>query len=175
MLRFGTISEIEPNKGLARVRFAEDGLVSAWLPVMQAKTSKDKFYHIPDVNEHVACLMDEHAENGVVLGAVYSKNESPGDVKGADKIGVSFESGDMIEYDRSTRKFLVKTNTTELSIAGEGPSMTKGGESLKTILSDLMDAILAETHPTAVGPTGPPLNAAQYTSIKTRITQFFEN
>lgn len=173
-LRFGTISKIDADKGLARVSFEEDGIESAWLPVLQKKTLKDKHFHIPDKDEHVACLMDEHAENGVILGAVYSKNENPGGVKGADKVGVEFESGDAIEYDRGANKLKVKTGTTEVHVAAAGPTIKKGGESLKTILMDLLTQLEAETHPTPVGPTGPPVNAPAYSAIKTRITNFFE-
>jgi phage baseplate assembly protein V len=175
MLRFGTISSTDPDKGKARVRFAEDGIVSAPLPVLASRTSKDKAYAMPDVGEHVACLMDENAEQGVILGAVYSSKNTPGAVTGQDKIGIEFENGDVIEQDRSERMLRVKMGQTEVKVSQGGPSLTKSSESLKVILMDLLDAIMAETHPTAVGPTGPPINNPQYISIKQRINQFFES
>lgn len=175
MLRYGTITETDPNKGLARVSFPEEGIVSGWLPVIQSGTLKNKSFHTFDVSEHVACLMDENAENGVIVGAIYSKSETPGAVNGADKVGVAFESGDYIEYDRAGRKYKIKTNTTEFSLSNDGPKISKGSESLKKLLVDLLDTILTETHPTAVGPTGPPINAAAYTALKTRISNFFES
>lgn len=175
MLRFGTISKIDADKGLAKVQFKEDGIETDWLPVLQRNTKKNKHFHIPDTDEHVACVMDENAENGVILGAVYSKNENPGGVKGADKVGVEFESGDAIEYDRGSRKLKVKTGTTEVHVAPAGPTVKKGGESLKTILMDLLTELISETHPTPVGPTSPPTNAPAYTAIKTRVENFFEN
>lgn len=152
----------------------DEGLVSGWLPVLVSRTQDDKFYYLPDVGEQVACLMDENAEEGVVLGAIYSEKEKPGAVKGQDKIGVEFKNGDLIEHDRAQRFLRVKMNTTEVKVSANGPTIKKASESLKSILSDLVDAILAETHPTAMGPSGTPMNAAQYTSIKSRINQFFE-
>jgi len=32
---------------------------------------------MPDVGEQVACMMDEHCENGVCLGAIYSNDVKP--------------------------------------------------------------------------------------------------
>lgn len=174
MLRFGTISTIDADKGLARVKFEEDGIVSGWLPILVLRSQKDKHSFAYDVNEHVACLMDEHAEDGVILGAIYSAKELPGDVKGADKIGIEFENGDRIEQDRQERFLRVVMGETELKVSENGPTVSKASESLKIILSDLVDAILAETHPTAMGPSGTPLNAATYSGIKSRINNFFE-
>lgn len=108
MLRFGTISEADHNKGLVRVKFAEDDVVSAWLPVVQKSTLKNKTFHTYDVNEHVCCLMDERCENGAVIGAVYSKNETPGNVKGADIQGVQFEDGTKVSYNRSTHELKIE-------------------------------------------------------------------
>lgn len=175
MLRFGNISSVDTERGLARVRFEEDDIVTALLPMIGARTSKDKFYAMPDVGEHVACLMDEYAENGVILGAIYSTKNVPGEVKGQDKIGVEFASGDLIEQDRGGRYLRVKMGDSEMKVSQSGHSMTKSSESLKTILVDLLNAIMAETHPTGVGPSGPPINVSQYISIKTRINQFFES
>jgi hypothetical protein len=41
-----------------------------------------------------------------------------------------------------------------------------GGNELKDLLNQLIQAILAQTHPTAVGPSGPPINAAQFQQIQ---------
>lgn len=109
MLRFGIISEIDANKGLARVKFPEDDIVSGWLPILQKNTLKNRYYSTHDVNEHVACMMDENSENGVILGAVYSKNELPGTVKGANIAGVEFEDGTKIKYDRSAKVLTIDT------------------------------------------------------------------
>ena len=62
MLRFGIVSQIDAINVLARVNFGDDDSTSFWLPVMQTKTLKDKFYVMPDVGEQVVCLMDENSD-----------------------------------------------------------------------------------------------------------------
>lgn len=99
MLRFGIVTNINEKECRARVQFDSDELSSYWLFVMQAKTQKDKFYFMPDIGEHVACLMDERCEAGVILGAVYSDlDEVP--VISKDKFKIKFNDGAEIEYDR---------------------------------------------------------------------------
>lgn len=51
---------------------------------------------------------------------------------------------------------------------------SKSGESIKAILEDLLDAITQLTVTTGVGPSGTPINALDFTNIKTRINQLFE-
>ena len=68
MLKFGIVTAINPLTAKARVEFADDNILSYWLPILQKKTLKDKFYSIVDVGEQVACLMDENSEDGVILG-----------------------------------------------------------------------------------------------------------
>ena len=43
------------------------------------------------------------------------------------------------------------------------------GNALKGIIEELIDAIAALTVPTGVGPSGPPVNSAQFTGIKSRL------
>ena len=45
------------------------------------------------------------------------------------------------------------------------------GDKLVEVLSDLIDQIIQEKHPTPSGPSGPPVNAQQYQSIKNRLKQ----
>lgn len=103
MLKFGLISDIDPSKGLARVNFDDDGIVSAWLPIIFPKAMADSFIWLPDINEHVACLMDAHAENGVIIGSVYSAATAPNGGN-KDKFRATFSDGTVIEYDRAAHK-----------------------------------------------------------------------
>lgn len=114
MLRFGTISEVKPEKGLAKVRFEEDDIVSAWIPIVQANTLGDKDYRSMKVNEHVACMMDEHCENGVVVGAIYNKTDTPAYT--GEKCGVKFEDGTEVVYDKGAGTYTIKLNSGKLII-----------------------------------------------------------
>lgn len=104
MLKFGVVTHVDPATARVRVRFEDqDDTLSYWLPVLKPKTLQDKFYCLPDINEHVACLMDEHFEAGVVLGAIYSDADAP-PVTNKDKTHIKFSDGTVIEYDRTTHK-----------------------------------------------------------------------
>ena len=46
MLKFGTVTNINPLTAKARVQFSDDDITSYWLPIIQHKTLKDKFYSI---------------------------------------------------------------------------------------------------------------------------------
>ena len=64
-------------------------------------TQKDKFYAIPDIGEHVACLMDENSEEGVILGAIYSAlDETPASSK--NQLMIKFEDESFIQFDKET-------------------------------------------------------------------------
>ena len=103
-MKIGIVNAIEPGTCRVRVQFSElDGVVSAWLPVMQKKTLKDKQYWLPDLGEHVVCLLDENQEFGVVIGAIYSDADAP-PVSSGDKYHVTFDDGTFIEYDRAAHK-----------------------------------------------------------------------
>ena len=65
--KFGTVSAVDAKTCRVRVRLPDyDNLRTAWLPVLQAKTLRDKHYHLPDLGEHVVVLLDGRGEDGVV-------------------------------------------------------------------------------------------------------------
>lgn len=117
MLRFGTISEVKPEKGLAKVNFAEDGIVSAWLPLIQNNTLGDKNYRSMKVNEHVACMMDENCENGVVVGAIYNSQDTPPYT--GEKVGVKFEDGTEIVYDKGAGSYTINNPNGKIIITAD--------------------------------------------------------
>ena len=63
-------------------------------------------------------------------------------------------------------------NSPEIYLGLDAVEPVVLGDTLLGLLEELIDAILAETHPTPVGPSGPPINAADYSSIKSRLPQF---
>lgn len=101
MLKFGIVTKVDPKKAQVRVRFAEDDHQSFWLPVLQAKTMKDKFFALPDEGEQVACLMDENWEDGVILGAIYSSEDIPKN-QSANEIALNLENGSFAHIDKET-------------------------------------------------------------------------
>lgn len=102
MYKVGVITALDEAKARVRVQFNDmDGVVSYWLPIVQQKTLRDKSYWMPDINEHVACLLDENGEEGVVVGAIYSDADAA-PVANKDKHCTVFADGTRVEYDRQT-------------------------------------------------------------------------
>lgn len=98
--KFGFISEVK--KGFVRVSFEDDGIVSAWLPVMVQRSLNDKASWPFEIKEHVFCMMDEHLEYGIVQGAIYSDEDEPDDDEGTGRFRKLFSDGSFIEYDKNT-------------------------------------------------------------------------
>jgi phage baseplate assembly protein gpV len=174
MLEFGIISEYDAAKGKARVKFDHQGIVSDWLPILVrgALDTIDEFPYDPD--ELVACLMDEHCEYGVILGAVNSDDFCP-DAKDKNISQLKFKDGLIIQYDRSAKKYDLKLQNTELIMTESGFTIKRSSESLNKILSDLIDKILLLTVTTPVGVSGTPVNFADFQDIKQRLPNLFEN
>lgn len=104
MLRFGNITEVDPAKGYARVTFTDDGIVSDWLQFLTMGAITDNFSHTFNINEQVACLMDENSEEGVILGAIFN-DKTPPNNSGSGIFRVKFEDNSVIEYDRNTHEY----------------------------------------------------------------------
>lgn len=107
MLRFGNITEIDAAKGLARVSFDEDGIVSDWLPIAVKGSKENKHESWYDVGDFVACMMDNNIEDGVVLGAIYDENNTP-PVGNKDVEAKTFSDGTVIKYDRSSSTLTIE-------------------------------------------------------------------
>ena len=113
MLKFGIVTAINPLTAKARVEFADDNILSYWLPILQKKTLKDKFYSIVDIGEQVACLMDENSEDGVILGSIYtSLDVVPGITK--DQHIAKFEDGSFIEYNKENQMLTIVAKTVNI-------------------------------------------------------------
>ena len=113
MLRFGIVSQIDPVNVQARVSFEDDESTSFWLPVLQTKTLKDKFYAMPDIGEQVACLMDEKSEDGVILGAIYS-TEDVSTTQNEKQLSVNLEDGSYINADKENKTLPVAFSKMKL-------------------------------------------------------------
>ncbi len=104
----GVVTAVDAAGGRARVRFDDlDGLETALLPVGQRKTHEDKDYWMPDVGEHVACLMDQYLEDGVILCAIYSGADRPPTADPQVRM-VRFRDGAEMAYDRSSGTLSVR-------------------------------------------------------------------
>lgn len=118
MLRIGNITEIDVNKGYARVTFMDDDIVSDWLQICVMGALNNKFFHMFDVNEQVACLMDEHSDDGVILGALFNDKTPPAGGN-KDVVRVQFSDDSFIEYNRSSHEYNINVKG-KVNITSEG-------------------------------------------------------
>ena len=114
MLRFGIVSQINPISVQARVKFGDDESTSFWLPILQTKTMKDKFYAMPDIGEQVVCLMDENSEDGVVLGSIYSTEDTPV-ITTEKQISLNMDNNSLINIDKETNTLTVAFQNINLN------------------------------------------------------------
>ena len=114
MLRFGIVSQINPISVQARVKFSDDESTSFWLPILQTKTMKDKFYTMPDIGEQVVCLMDENSEDGVVIGSIYSTEDTPV-ITTEKQISLNLDNNSLINIDKETNTLTVAFQNINLN------------------------------------------------------------
>ena len=97
MLKYGIISDSKP--GFAKVIFPQDdNIVTDWLPICVPFSLGDKIVWSLKINTQVACMMDEHCEEGIILGATYNDEDIP--PNDAD-FEIEFEDGTKITYDKT--------------------------------------------------------------------------
>jgi hypothetical protein len=96
-----------------------------------------------------------HLKNGVNI-AVSSSDDNP-------EIAIYHPQGSYI--------FINKDGEIQIKAGTVAIEKTVLGETLKAKLEALIDAINAITVPTGVGPSGTPINAATFTTLKSQLTQ----
>ena len=144
MLRFGTVTSINPLTARARVQFAEDGMNSYWLAVLQNKTFKDKFYSMPAVGEQVACLMDQNSEDGVILGALYTTDDTP-IIETEKQVSANFEDGTFANVDKETQTITLSFPNIHLigNITHEGTLSNTDGITSQADITDKTSSMQA--------------------------------
>lgn len=147
MIKFGLISDID-RKGLVKVNFDEDEIVSSWLPVLVPSSKDIRYYTDLALNTRVVCLMDQYCEDGVVLGAIYDAENQAAGAEGVTSVLI----GDTI-YEISAAGFKIK----------------RQDETLKKILADFLGAVKAITVNTPSGVSATPNNLTAFDTIIERL------
>jgi len=91
-----------------------------------------------------------------------------------DQDKAELKKGDKISVLIQEDQVLITADQSTLKQTASGFTMTRSGEGLKKVLTDLITAITQLTVPTGVGPSGVPINAANFTAIKQRLNNFLE-
>lgn len=122
--------------GYARVSFDEYGIVSGWLAMPSMATRSTKHWVPVEVNAQVACLMDEHCEQGAIVLVLWSDEDTPPEWAGPDTMGVLFADGTELFYDAAAHRLTVNAPDADLTIkcknlTVEGDIDIKGDTNLK--------------------------------------------
>lgn len=125
--RRGLVTAVDAAKCKVRVKFPdEDGIVSDWLPVCVPFALGAKAYWLPRVNSQVVALMDEHGEDGIVMGAIYSTVDAP-PANSARVLHIVTEDGTKIQVDPDASTVTVDTPGKIIATAGGDIDATAGG------------------------------------------------
>lgn len=68
----------------------------------------------------------------------------------------------------------IEAESTLLQVTKKGLTLSRSGSGLKKTLGDLIDALTKLTVPTSVGPSGTPVNAADFMKIKEDLSNYLE-
>lgn len=148
MLRFGNITEVQPDACYARVKFLDDGIVSAPLQILVRAALVDKDSFTFEINEQVAVLMDENSEEGVILGAIFNDNTKPtGGGKGI--FIMKFGDDSEIKYDRTAHKYTIDVKG-DVEIKAEGDVIVEADIVDVTAATVKVDATQVEVDADAV-------------------------
>lgn len=197
MITFGKISEIGTD-GRAKVDLVGEDLKTGWLHLLVTKSMEDQTGFPLDVGETVAIMTDRACEDGVILGAIYTKTDQP--TLDPEQYGLKVSNGDEFIYDRDQQLMNIKLKLAELSIedsnlelsvqseariaeqtgaesgVNSGKVILKGAEPIVSILVDLVTWATSHTHICggSGSPSAPPLQAGALSPISTRFTQSME-
>lgn len=125
ILRYGTVSEYDPARHMARVNFPDLGLTSYWLPVLLSNSLNTHFEAPLDPGEHVACLMaGTGTESGVILGAFHDDKNKPL-LADKDTHAITFEDGSRVFYDRKNHVLSIDS-TGNVQVRAQNITLTGG-------------------------------------------------
>lgn len=88
-----------------------------------------------------------------------------------DKIEVT---NDKVKALHEADKLTVTADNTTVKASTAGVTITRGGSGLRKTLEQMLDGICALTVPTAVGPSGVPINMATFQQIKADLPNYME-
>ena len=191
------VDRVDPL-GIGRVRLRIPGLIepaSAWaLPRggVGGGTNRRGFFDVPEVGADVFVqfLMGDvdrpvyESGNWGLPDDVTEIPERARDASNEDKPNIRvYETKEwaVVYDDRASNEMLIKNKNSgaafkitpsEILIGTENSNEFLAlGTTLAAWQKRIMDLLIAHNHPTGVGPSGPPLNAASFTTEKTRVDE----
>lgn len=164
MIRVGVVSSVNRETCRARVTFP-GGLVSGDLPILVKQAVGNRDFWMPEIDEQVTCVfLPNGTEIGFILGSFYSdEDERPTGTADPGVRMVEFSDGARFEFNTETSTFRLLVGDLELTITPDLMRIGGSGATQSFVRGeDLVALIQAHTHPTGVGPSGPPANASSF-------------
>ncbi|KAA6327236.1 hypothetical protein EZS27_023761 [termite gut metagenome] len=102
------------------------------------------------------------------------------DIKKGEKISIHVDAGkleivnDKTKITQEAEALTLVSDQAAIKITTGGLTLKKGGSGLKNTLNDLLTAIQKLTVPTGVGPSGPPINLADFTKVQQDLSNYME-
>jgi phage baseplate assembly protein gpV len=123
MIRYGKICELGTGEklGFARVNFDELDMPSGWMNLPTSGTKSFKQWISLPINTQVSVLMHKDKEQGQIIGALWSVNDTPPTWANKDTWGLQFPDDSEIYYDSVNNKLII-------NIANDGEILYNGGE-----------------------------------------------
>ena len=84
-------------------------------------------------------------------------------------LGIDITTGDNINITTTDNDFSIFAGQGRINIGDDSEEQLVRGNALVDLLSELLTELASETHPTPAGPSGPPVNAPKYNSIKNKL------
>jgi len=184
----GIVSAVDADAGKVRVTLPDrDDLPTDWLPICTPfGTKTNKSYVLPDIDEQVAVILDKHCNAGVVLGSIYSNEDTPdpdnsglgvyalklvqdgaavflAKIKRAAAGAFSLWSKSSVSVETASGNIEAKAGG-RMKLTSTGPiGITVGDETLHKLLKDIGQFLLLHNHVV----TGPKTTVLQPNDIKT--------
>jgi phage baseplate assembly protein V len=104
----GTDYDSAAPQGKARVLLSDKnpGILTKPIPVCFPFAGVDKAYFMPKVGDRVIVLLSPNGDDGVIMGALYTKQTTP-PVSDPSKHHIAFDDGTTIEYDKAESKLTI--------------------------------------------------------------------
>lgn len=107
MIRYGTVSIVNYEKGTVKAVLEDIEEHTAELIVFQGRNKGTKQYSMPVIGEHGLCLIVDNGNSGYYLGAGFDEAETV--MQGAEKgkTITLYSDGTQIIYDENTSKLFI--------------------------------------------------------------------
>ena len=99
---------------------------------------------MPAVGEQVACLMDQNSEDGVILGAIYTTEDTP-IIETEKQVSANFEDGTFANVDKETQTITLSFPNIHLigNITHEGTLSNTDGITSQADITDKTSSMQA--------------------------------